>query len=424
MLEKIWGAIVEFWKVLGEMSPYLLFGFLVAGVLSVVVRPETVERHLGGHSLWAIVKAAAFGVPLPLCSCGVIPVTASLRKHGASRGAATSFLISTPQTGVDSIFVTLSLLGPVVAIFRPIAALVSGVIGGSVVSLWQGDGASTSKAEEKCQDVCCTGDIGHGKFFRILNYGFVTLPRDIARTLIVGLALAGIISVFVPSDFFAGALGQGITGMLVMMAFGIPVYVCATASVPIAAALIAKGASPGAAIVFLMTGPATNAAAITTIWRIMGRRTAVIYLLTVALCALGAGFLLDLIFQNLEIEPAMAHPWMIPGYIKAAAAVVLLAVLGFALYRPKAKKDKEVTLKEEMESKQMDSTTLKISGMTCSHCTEAVKRAILESTGVQHADVNLATATATIVGKDYDILEISRSVEELGYKVEGKKSAT
>jgi len=265
MLEGIWGAIVEFWRVLGEMSPYLLFGFLVAGVLSVVVRPETVERHLGGHGLWPIVKASAFGVPLPLCSCGVIPVAASLRKHGASRGATTSFLISTPQTGVDSIFVTLSLLGPVVAIFRPIAALVSGVIGGSVVSLSQGDDVSSSRAEEKCQDVCCTGDTGRGKFLRILSYGFVTLPRDIARAIIVGLALAGIISVLVPSDFFAGALGQGITGMLVMMAFGIPVYVCATASVPIAAALIAKGASPGAAIVFLMTGPATNAAAIATI---------------------------------------------------------------------------------------------------------------------------------------------------------------
>jgi copper chaperone CopZ len=307
-----------------------------------------------------------------------------------------------------------------VAIFRPIAALVSGIVGGSVVSLSQGDGASSSKAEGKCEDACCTGEFHRGRLSRIFSYGFVTLPRDIARAIIIGLALAGIISVFVPSDFFAGRLGQGITGMLVMMAFGIPIYVCATASVPIAAALIAKGASPGAAIVFLMTGPATNAAAITTIWKIMGKRTALIYLLTVALCALGAGFLLDLIFQNLEIQPAMAHPRMMPGYIKATAAVALLAVLGFALHRPKAKKDRRVASDKQMENKQVDSTTLKISGMTCSHCTKAVKRAILESTGVQHADVDLATASATIIGKGYDIDEITGSIEELGYKVEGK----
>jgi uncharacterized membrane protein YraQ (UPF0718 family) len=126
----------EFWEVLGEMAPYLLFGFLVAGILSVYISQKFVERHLGGRGFWAVLKASLFGIPLPLCSCGVIPVAASLRKQGAGKGAVTSFLISTPQTGVDSILVTLSLLGPVYAIFRPVASFIKGVIGGMAVSIF------------------------------------------------------------------------------------------------------------------------------------------------------------------------------------------------------------------------------------------------------------------------------------------------
>ena len=198
MWERFLDIAREFWGVLTEMSPYLLFGFLVAGILSVFIRPETVERHLGGHGLWPIVKASAFGVPLPLCSCGVIPVAASLRRHGASKGATTSFLMSTPQTGVDSILVTLSLLGPVVAIFRPIVAFVSGVIGGSVVSLTQKNDPSTVETVEKCHDSCCSTDGPvHGKLMRVLRYGFVTLPRDIAKPLLAGLVIAGLIAVLV-----------------------------------------------------------------------------------------------------------------------------------------------------------------------------------------------------------------------------------
>ena len=278
------------------------------------------------------------------------------------------------------------------------------------------------KSVEKCQEACCTGDVSHGKLYRIFNFGFVALPRDIARALIVGLAVAGMISVFVPEDFFAGTLGRGITGMLVMMVFGIPLYVCATASVPIAAALIAKGASPGAAIVFLMTGPATNAASITIIWKIMGRRTTIIYLATVAVCALGAGFLLDGIYENLAIESVITHPWMMPNYIKVAASVMLLTVLIFGLYKPKADRGRKVFGEHEMESKDMKSTVLMISGMTCSHCVNAVKHAITECAGVESAEVDLAAGNATIYGKDYSIPKITASIEELGYKVTGKKS--
>ena len=316
----------ELWNTLTEMAPYLLFGFLVAGLLSVLLSPQAVERHLGSRGLWPVIKAALFGVPLPLCSCGVIPVAASLRKHGAGPGATTAFLLSTPQTGVDSIMVTLSLLGPVYAVFRPLAALVTGVVGGELVDLaYRGD-SSGHTAMGRCQQECCDVEDGRKGISKAFHYGFVTLPRDLARPLIVGLLMAGVISASVPGDFLVGVLGTGILSMLVMMVLGIPVYVCATASVPVAAALIAKGISPGAALVFLMTGPATNAATIVTIWNLMGRRTVVIYLATVAGAALGSGILLNSILAG-SAAPALHPYWALPGFVKTISAVILVGIL-------------------------------------------------------------------------------------------------
>ncbi|UCG46677.1 MAG: SO_0444 family Cu/Zn efflux transporter [Phycisphaerales bacterium] len=325
---------VEFWDTVAEMSPYLLFGFFVAGLLSVVVSQTLVQRHLGGRGLWPLVKASAVGVPLPLCSCGVIPVSMSLHKHGASKGSTIAFLLSTPQTGVDSILVTLSLLGPLFAIFRPVAALITGLVGGGLVDLFEAYTPAGQAEAAECTDECCSG--GGGRIVRGLKYGFVTLPRDIGRAMLLGLAVAAVISAAVPDDFFADTLGTGLLAMVVMMFLGIPVYVCATASVPVAAALIAKGLTPGAAIVFLMTGPATNAASFITIWKVLGGRTAVTYLAAVAGCALASGIVLDYIAASVSFKAMAHHGWMLPGPVKYASAIVLLAVLAFAiLYRPK-----------------------------------------------------------------------------------------
>ncbi len=333
MYELIKSFANDFWQTAAEMSPYLLFGFLVAGILSVLVSQRLVEKHLGGRGFWPLVKASAFGVPLPLCSCGVIPVSMSLRKHGASKGATISFLLSTPQTGADSIFVTLSLLGPVFAIFRPLAALVTGIFGGLLVNTFDRSSKQAEAAPPQCTDECCT-DIKTNKLIKGLKYGFVTLPRDIGRPMLVGLIIAAAISAIVPDNFFVEKLGTGIFAMVVMMFLGIPVYVCATASVPIAAALILKGLTPGAAIVFLMTGPATNAASLVTIWKTLGKTTALIYLITVAGCAMLSGIVLDYIAAGTDIEIAARPGWMLPPVIRYISAVVLLAVLAFAILRP------------------------------------------------------------------------------------------
>lgn len=337
-------ALVKFWGVLIDMAPYLLFGFFMAGVLSIFISPDLVERHLGGKTLWSTFKAALFGVPLPLCSCGVIPVAASLRRHGASRGATTAFLLSTPQTGVDSILVTFSLLGPVFAIFRPIAALVGGILGGTLINIFEHESEQPIPPEKiKCSAECCSSTTKTNRIRSVFSYGFITLPRDIARSLIIGLILAGIISAVIPDNYFMGIFGTGILSMVVMMLCGIPLYVCATASVPIAVALISKGISPGAAWVFLTTGPATNAATIATIWHLLGRKSALLYLLSVVIMSFGGGILLNYLFASAGISLSHAGHEMLPHSLKVACAVILIGILAYALKtvsRPKHGTDK------------------------------------------------------------------------------------
>ena len=332
MADFVKSIIVDFWGTVAEMSPYLLFGFFVAGVLSVLVSQRLVEKHLGGRGIWPLLKASLFGIPLPLCSCGVIPVSMSLHKQGASKGSTVSFLLSTPQTGMDSIFVTLSLLGPLFAIFRPLAALVTGLVGGGLVDVF-GQSAQ-DETRDPPPDTRATSNEQQATINKVaggLKYGFVTLPRDIGKALMVGLVIAALISAMVPPGYFADKLGPGVLQMVVMMFLGIPVYVCATASVPVAAALILAGLTPGAALVFLMTGPATNAASFVTIWKALCRATAITYLATVAGCAILGGILLDYIAVGVDFEIAARPGWMLPNAVKYISAVVLLAVLTFAI---------------------------------------------------------------------------------------------
>ena len=411
MLEGLVDVPAEFWAVLGEMAPYLIFGFLVAGVLSVLVSSETVERHLGGDGAGPIVKATLFGVPLPLCSCGVIPVAASLRKHRASPGATTAFLLSTPQTGVDSIFVTLSLLGPVFAVFRPLAALVSGILGGGMVLLLGDRNGGEAGGETGCEDGCgVLKKGGEGKIVGALRYGLVTLPSDIGRPMLVGLVIAAVLAAFVPEDYFASLLGTGITAKLIMMVVGIPIYVCATASVPIAAVLVAKGVSPGAALVFLMTGPATNAAAIAIVWRLLGKRTAVVYLAVVALLSLGFGTLLDAIFTAGNFSTEQGMHWILPAEIKTVSAVVLLGMLAAGILRSYVGRTKPHM------GGSVKHVTLNITGMTCSHCAGAVTRALKETKGVDEVQVDLEGGRAVVGGSDLDANALCEAVAGLGYR--------
>jgi uncharacterized protein len=423
----IWTNILrESWSVLGQMAPYLLFGFLVAGVLSVCISPEFVGRHLGGRGFGPVLKAALLGVPLPLCSCGVIPVAASFRRHGASRAATTSFLLSTPQTGVDSIAVTYALLGFVFAAFRPVAALVTGLVGGLLVMLFaqsdrNGEGDSPNPA--KCSESCCADKGRRNVVWRALEYGFVALPRDIGVALLVGVVIAGVITAAVKPNELQPYLGGGILSIVLMMAVGIPIYVCASASVPIAAGLIHMGASPGAALAFLIAGPATNAATITTIWKLLGGRTAGLYLLTIAASAVVGGLTLDWLIPAAQAAmPYMAehsHETMAGSWLATSSwAVLLLLVVAYS-YAAKPRAEAENTLHANRSGDDHESPErleFAVSGMTCNHCVTAVTHALGQCRGVASVQVDLTTGRAVVAGEHLNTQDLIAAVASAGYR--------
>ena len=396
--------MTEMWLTIGAMAPYLLLGFLVAGILSVTLSQSFVEKHLGQGKVSTVFKASLLGIPLPLCSCGVIPVAASLRKHGASRGATTAFLMSTPQTGIDSLMVTYSLLGPIFAIYRPLVALLSGILGGMMVTYLAED-EIVAKEDESCTDGCCAA-YEESAVKRALRYGFYTLPRDIGSSLLLGLAIAGLIAYLVPANFFAQYFTSPFLSMVIMLLCGIPLYVCATASVPVAAALLAKGVTPGAVLVFLMTGPATNAAAITTIWKTMGKRTALLFLLAVVISAFAAGIGLDLIVQQTQFTiTAPCHDLASP-YFTNGAALLLIFILLYALLAAPKKVKVQATA---------NSLELAVGGMTCSHCEALVVSTLKAVANVEEASASAASGRAIVAGKALSVEQLIIALEKAGH---------
>lgn len=463
------GVVLDFvlacWAVLGAMGPYLLLGFLVAGLLSVAFSPQWVERHLGRESFGSVVKAALMGVPLPLCSCGVLPVSASMRRHGAGKAAATSFLISTPQTGIDSIAATYAVLGPLIAVYRPIVALLSGVIGGFLVYRLVGiDGAAeptqsggqsiaagcaaagdsdAAKSDAPAADAalpvcaaagaeshsrtvagvsdCCGGAEGDSpssqpRWMRALSYGLLELPRDIGAALLFGVLIAGAVSAFVPPSALAAVLGGGPIAMLLIVLAAVPFYVCATGSVPIAAGLIHLGASPGVAFAFLVAGPASNAASLTVLGSLLGRRVMLIYLATVVASAVGGGLLLD---QLLRIGPArwsdaaVACAQHAEGVSTATHlwALTLLGVIALAYLLPR--------LRTAGAAQTVASLwQWRVGGMHCSHCAASIERCVGELPGVESVDVCWERQTLSVRGRGVAADSVEAAVRQLGYSAE------
>ena len=333
-MELLLNILKEIWLVTVAMAPYLLLGFLIAGVLSVLISQDYVRRHLGKGGWLQSLKAALLGVPLPICSCGVIPLAASLRKHGASRSATASFLASTPQTGIDSLMITYALLGWVYAVFRAGVAFISGVVCGTAV------GAVSPREEEEvpeCNDPCCLPK-NTPILKRMLSYGFISLPRDIARAMVLGIIVSGIISGLIPENFFADRMGDSAAAMFLMLLIGIPLYVCSSGSVPIALAFIKAGISPGAVLIFLITGPATNAATLTTLWKIIGRQQLVVFLITLSLCALAAGFIMNSMDLHLGINEYACKCEEQNDWFEILCTVALIGILAKGML-PEKRKD-------------------------------------------------------------------------------------
>lgn len=390
----------SFAGILNQMSPYILLGFLIAGLLHVFVRPSTMARHLAGRGWKPVVKAALLGIPLPLCSCGVLPTAVSLRRRGASRAAATSFLIATPQTGVDSIAATYSLLGLPFALIRPVAALAGAFAGGIAVDKTASGDIADDIAE--CSDGCHTDaaeadELPSGFFPRLgaaVKYGLVDMVASVGKWLVIGLVVAALITVFIPDSLFTGLSDYPLLAMLAVVAVAVPMYVCATGSIPIALSLMAKGLSPGIAFVMLMAGPAANFASIMILGRTLGRRATAVYVGSVVVTAIAFGLAIDLLLPaswfavgNAATAACHSHAF---GIFDTACSALLVGLLIYAAI--KNRKHNHQTTTSTM------TTTYKIEGMACPHCKATVEKAIRGLDGVENVDVDLAKGTATVDG--------------------------
>jgi len=348
MIHYITSSLLASWDLLLQSSIYILFGLLVGGLLKMFLSPAYVANHLGTGRFSSVFKAALLGIPIPLCSCGVLPAAASLKKQGANNGATTAFLISTPESGVDSISISWALLDPILTIARPVSAFISAFVAGTAENFINPPKEQqTVPADLSCPvDNCCDGvdcppethknhhslanKIGTG-----IHYGATDLWAELAGWFFAGVLLAGVITALVPDTLISRHLGGGLSSMLLMLAFGIPLYICATASTPIAAAFIMKGVSPGTALVFLLVGPATNITSLSVLIGLLGKRATILYLTTIAVVSVLCGLAVDAVYVSLGISAVAVvgkAAEVLPRWLMMSATLLLLALSMQPLY--------------------------------------------------------------------------------------------
>ena len=413
----------EILNLMNSMAPFLLLGFTLAGIMHAFVPGKLYQQHLGKSNFRSVLYATMIAIPLPLCSCGVIPTAMSLRKEGASKGSVISFLIATPQTGVDSILATYSMMGLPFAIVRPIAALVTAVFGGQLANILESklhddehsEAISVVEREEKTF---------WEKVKEAAQYAYFDMMQDIGKWLVVGLFIAGLITLYVPESFFAQFSDNTLLSILIVLLFAIPMYLCATGSIPIAIALMLKGLSPGAALVLLMAGPAVNVASILVIHKVMGWRALFVYLLSIilgsTLFALGIDYLFP---RSLFIDPLMQNSACnhggTPMFHWICSGLLMLFLINALLRRYITKPGSSCSCQAcaaAGDTEDGSKTVFKIEGMQCNHCRANVEKALSTVKGVTHVEADLASATATVEG-EFDKEEAITAVEDLGFKV-------
>jgi uncharacterized membrane protein YraQ (UPF0718 family)/copper chaperone CopZ len=405
--------LIELVYLFAEMSPYLLLGFALAGILHVYFPKHTVAKYLGRKNLTSVINAAILGIPLPLCSCGVIPTGISFNKNGATKGATVSFLISTPQTGVDSMLVTYSLLGLPFALIRPIAAFITGIVGGALTN-------ATDDSAEELFDKEVEQKIVTNKFSKALHYAFIEFLQDISKWLLLGLAIAAAIAAIIPEGFIENNLGNPLVNMIIVLVASIPMYVCATGSVPIAAVLMMKGLSPGAAFVFLMAGPATNAATMTVIKQAMGTKALFSYLASIIGGALIMGVVINELPAQWFVLPGLSieghnHEEITIGWFEWTSAVSLLLLIlnGFRIqYLPT-----RLNLTHMNDNEKVFS----VNGMTCNHCKSSVETNLNKLTNIDFVEVDLANKVVHVKGTKIDNSNIESTLIGLGFEYQGEK---
>ena len=404
--------IEEFWSLCVETAPYLLLGMFFSGLIYIFIDSKFILKHIGSKSLSSILKSTLMGIPIPLCSCGVIPVASTIRNSGASKGSTVSFLVSTPQTGIDSIFMTYGMMGPVFAIFRPFAAFISGIISGIVVNRFDDESHNhVSKNYSNQEKVNLIERLKIG-----FNYGFVVLPSDILVPLLQGLSVAAFISIVIPPDFIATYFSDSKYLVFILMLFiSLPIYVCATASVPIAVALMAKGVSAGAVFVFLMAGPATNASSIAVVKKILGKKVMFLYLFLVATISVFFGIVFDL-FLRAELPISLHHHAHDHGqnYFSTILAISFILLMINAYFN----KSRTINMTNFSENTKFnDKLSLIVKGMTCSHCKQSVENGLGNIPEVENTIVNLETGQVIIQGDKLNKDTITTTIENLGFSI-------
>ena len=422
--------------IINEMSPYILLGFLIAGILHVFVKPSAMSRHLSGRGIGPVVKAALFGIPLPLCSCGVLPTAVALRRQGASKGATTSFLIATPQTGVDSIAATYSLLGMPFALLRPIAALLGASLGGVAVSRLADNTDENLESVSETTDARCDSSCSCGnthceseysgmslprKLIESVRYGLVDMVASVGKWLVIGLIVAALITVLVPDELFLSLNRYPLLAMLVMIVVAVPMYICATGSIPIAMSLMLKGLSPGVAFVLLMAGPAANFASVMILGRAIGRRATAIYVGSVVVTAVAIGLLIDYLLPASWFTPeSMAHVGChdhtgFPLFSTICSGILVILLIyaslshrGHSHHHSKSEETNEISVMKQQ---------FHILGMSCPHCQSTVTKVLSALPGAVSVDVNLSTGIATVEG-DVDPSKVKEAVYNAGFNVE------
>ena len=420
---------MEIINLINSMAPFLLLGFLLAGIMHAFIPASIYQRHFGQPTFKSVCYATLLAIPIPLCSCGVIPTAMSLRREGASKGSVISFLIATPQTGVDSILATYSMMGLPFTIVRPLAALVTALFGGQLANVFERKGVLQDKGAEHAPHSRAISEKSTTFFEKIkiaLQYAYLDMMEDIGKWLAVGLVVAGLITVYVPDAFFQQFAGNSFLGIIMVLLFAIPMYLCATGSIPIAIALMLKGLTPGAALVLLMAGPAVNVASMLVIQRVMGTRTLLIYISSIVggsvLFALGVDYLFpegyftaSLVAKQSCSTSATVFQWICTGILALLLANAMLR--RFFL----TKRCSCHATEGQACSIAAPTTLLYIDGMKCHHCKANAEKAMNAVTGVQQVAVDLASGTASLSG-NFDVEEVIASVEGIGFTVNRDKS--
>lgn len=421
-MDLISSFLTDIWHICNSMSPYILLGFLLAGLLHEFVPADFFIQHLSGKNFRSVLLSALFGIPLPLCSCGVIPTAMGLRREGISKGATVSFLIATPQTGVDSIIATYSLMGLPFALLRPFVALATALFGGSLINRFDTENETQYDARPHKREMETKGSFGK-RMASALRYGMVDMIADIGKWLIIGLITAGIITTLVPAELFSVFQDNSLLSMLAILILSIPMYLCATGSIPIAVALMLKGLSPGCALVLLLAGPASNMASILVIKNVLGKRALFIYLMSIVIGTIVFGLGIDYLLprewftENLVSldECCHAHSQWFP----TICTLILALLLFHALFINKL--NKKCQCQDHSccnSSAQKCVRRLSVRGMHCNHCAANVQKALSSVNGITHAEVSLELSHAEVSGEDYNPEEVIQAVKSLGFDAE------